>query len=199
MPALSHFWPSVIEFSVSGPLPGRSEHAGPAPHKFKYQDPITSLHVQRATHARDAPVDAASARLLACSCECIASSLIASTGGMAAMGTEQSGMLGSVALASTGSLLAPAPTAAAPRPNACPRFELTTCVCNVCVCVCSLSREHRCSTTSGYRQRATVQIEQRIGCLPLCCEACYKSLRVCPRPAMVRLENVQRREGQHRG
>ena len=71
--------------------------------------------------------------------------------------------------------------------------------CAMCVCVCSLSREHRCSTTSGYRQRATVQIEQRIGCLPLCCEACYKSLRVCPRPAMVRLENVQRREGQHRG
>ena len=60
---------------------------------YMYREP----HTQGATHARDAPVDAASARLLACSsssCECIVASLIASTGGMAAMVTEQSGMLG---------------------------------------------------------------------------------------------------------
>ena len=59
---------------------------------YMYREP----HTQGATHARDAPVDAASARLLACSCECIVASLIASTGGMASMVTEQSGMLGSV-------------------------------------------------------------------------------------------------------
>ena len=70
------------------------------------------------------------------------------------MGTEQSGMLGSVALASTGSLLAPAPTAAAPRPNACPRFELTTCVCNVCVCVSALSR-----VSTDAQQRAAIDRE----------------------------------------
>ena len=60
---------------------------------YMYREP----HTQGATHARDAPVDAASARPLACSCECIVASLVASTGGMAAMVTEQSGMLGSVA------------------------------------------------------------------------------------------------------
>ena len=86
----------------------REPHTQRTPGHFTTEEP----------HTQGTPVDAASARLLACSCECIASSLIASTGGMAAMGTEQSGMLGSVALASTGSLLAPAPTAAAPRPNA---------------------------------------------------------------------------------
>ena len=64
-------WPSVFEFSVSGPLPGRSEHAGPAPHKFKYQDPITSLHVQRATHARSHTRKGCACRCCFCSSTCL--------------------------------------------------------------------------------------------------------------------------------
>ena len=70
---------------------------------YMYREPHTqgtpvALH-HREPHTQGTPVDAASARLLACSsssCECIVASLIASTGGMAAMVTEQSGMLGSV-------------------------------------------------------------------------------------------------------